>query len=172
METRRIPRGSEACVLAVAKGHAGATSIHVQLFADYSSESDALRDPKRVDDNEPLPFLGAALADVTLKLPSRRPSTAKEKTTRGQHSLAIQAQKALKNIKDDACATPRWVASDRAIFGEKIGDRRAGMSPSSRPTARWSPSRGLHADLQAAQDADDDESRARVKDVVFAGETA
>ena len=119
VETRRLPNGN---VLVVAKGHAGATSIHVQLFADYSSEKDALKDPKRVDDNEPLPFLGAALADVTLKLPSRRPSTAKEKTTRGQHSLAIQAQKALKNMKDDACATPRWVATDKAIFGRK--DRR------------------------------------------------
>ena len=119
VETRRLPNGN---VLVVAKGHAGATSIRVQMFADYSSQENALRDPKRVDDNEPLPFLGAALADVTLKLPSRRPSTAKEKTTRGQHSLAIQAQKALKNMKDDACDTPRWVASDRAIFGRK--DRR------------------------------------------------
>ena len=119
VETRRLPNGN---VLVVAKGHAGATSIHVQLFADYSSQENALRDPKRVDDNEPLPFLGAALADVTLKLPSRRPSTLKDKLTRGQHSLAIQAQKALKNIKDDACDTPRWVASDRAIFGRK--DRR------------------------------------------------
>ena len=73
VETRRLPNGN---VLVVAKGHAGATSIHVQLFGDYSSESAALRDPKRIDDNEPLPFLGAALADVTLKLPSRRPSTA------------------------------------------------------------------------------------------------
>ena len=75
VETRRIECGNEACVLVIAKGHAGATSIHVQLFADYSSQENALRDPKRVDDNEPLPFLGAALADVTLKLPSRRPST-------------------------------------------------------------------------------------------------
>ena len=122
VETKRIPCGSETCVLAVAKGPAGATSMHVQLFGDYSSESDALRDPKRVDDDQPLPFLGVALADVTLKLPSRRPSTAKDKVTRGTHSLAIQAQKALKNMKDDACDTPRWVASDRAIFGRK--DRR------------------------------------------------
>ena len=119
VETRRLPNGN---VLAVAKGHPGATSIHVQLFADYSSQQDALRDPKRVDDNEPLPFLGVALADVTLKLPSRRPSTAKDKLTKGQHSLAIQAQKALKDIKDDACDTPRWVATDKAIFGRK--DRR------------------------------------------------
>ena len=88
VETRRIPCGSEACVLVIAKGHAGATSIHVQLFADYSSQENALRDPKRVDDDEPLPFLGVNLADVTLKLPSRRPSTAKEKTTRGTHSSA------------------------------------------------------------------------------------
>ena len=122
VETRRIPCGSEACVLAVAKAHPGATSIHVQLFGDYSSESAALRDPKRVDDNAPLPFLGVNLADVTLKLPSRRPSTAKDKVTRGTHSLAIQAQKALKNMKDDACDTPRWVATDKAIFGRK--DRR------------------------------------------------
>ena len=122
VETKRIPCGSEACVLAVAKGPAGANSIHLQLFGDYSSERAALRDPKRVDDNEPLPFLGVNLADVTLKLPSRRPSTAKDKVTRGTHSLAIQAQKALKNMKDDACATPRWVATDKAIFGRK--DRR------------------------------------------------
>ena len=119
VETRRLPNGN---VLVVAKGHAGATSIHVQLFADYSSQENALRDPKRIDDNEPLPFLGAALADVTLKLPSRRPSTLKEKTTRGTRSLALQAQKALKNMKDDACDTPRWVATDKAIFGRK--DRR------------------------------------------------
>ena len=115
----------------------------MQLFADYSSRKRALRDPKRVDDNEPLPFLGVALADVTLKLPSRRPSTLKDKTTRGQHSLAIQAQKALKNMKDDACDTPRWVATDKAIFGRKDQEtRRAVMNHSLRPTARWSPSRG------------------------------
>ena len=118
VETRRLPNGN---VLVVAKGHAGATSIHVQLFADYSSQENALRDPKRVDDNEPLPFLGVNLADVTLKLPSRRPSTLKDKLTRGTHSLAIQAQKALKGITDEDC-TPRWVATDKAIFGRK--DRR------------------------------------------------
>ena len=79
VETRRLPNGN---VLVVAKGHAGATSIRVQLFADYSSQENALRDPKRVDDNEPLPFLGVNLADVTLKLPSRRPSTAKKNDER------------------------------------------------------------------------------------------
>ena len=125
VETRRIPCGSETRS-SIREGPRGRdVDTYVQLFADYSSQENALKDPKRVDDNEPLPFLGAALADVTLKLPSRRPSTAKDKVTKGQHSLAIQAQKALKNIKDDACATPRWVASDKAIFGRK--DRTTSM---------------------------------------------
>ena len=169
VETRRLPNGN---VLVVAKGHAGATSIHVQLFADYSSQENALRDPKRVDDNEPLPFLGVALADVTLKLPSRRPSTLKDKLTRGTHSLAIQAQKALKNIKDDACATPRWVASDKAIFGRKDRRPACGYESFSAPYRKMEPiTRAYTQNCKPPKTLTMTNLGQCVRDVVFAGDS-
>ena len=172
VETKRIPCGSEACVLAVAKGHPGATSIHVQLFADYASERAALRDPKRVDDNQPLPFLGVALADVTLKLPSRRPSTLKEKVTRGTHSLALQAQKALKNLKDDACATPRWVATDKAIFGRKDRRPACGYESFFAPYRKMEPiTRAYSTNCKPLKTLTMTNLGKCVRDVVFAGDS-
>lgn len=170
VELRKMPCDNQECIVVVARGHPGATSLRVVLHAAYSSQKEALADPG--DDGGPLPFLGAILADLVLKLPNRRAATSSEKPLRGSHSLAQLAQKALKQETDDDCSRPRWVATEKALFGRKDRRPMCGYTSFAHPYAKRGPIARSYATTCAPPPSVTLPSLEKcVKGVVFAGDS-